>query len=159
MKSINFYGLLFVFFLVSCGKKEKNISVYEYSLQRDSIKKFSLNIIKKQGFINFEYKHQIDSLLNIDLKYNLAGNFLISDFDTFSVTKKVYKSKSLAFKIYQIKETNSHNKTLFFNNKYGLLSSIAFDANFLFLKDSISANTKELIFKELFLNLNKLNIE
>jgi len=91
------------------------------------------------------------------LKYNVEGNFLISDFDTFLATKKVYNSKSLEFNIYQRKEIN--NRTLFFNKKYGLLSSIAYGTDFLFLKDSISVNTKELIFKELFLNLNKINIE
>jgi hypothetical protein len=158
MKDVNVYGLLLILFLVSCGTKERNIPIYRYSLHKDSIKKITLNIIKEEGFINFKYRHELDSLINLDLKYNLEGNFLISDFDTFSATKKVYNSKSLEFKIYQIKEINSHNHTLFFNEKYGLLSSIAYGADFLFLKDSIYANTKELIFKELFLNLNKINI-
>ena len=159
MKNISFYSLLLVFFLISCGRKEKNSPVYGYSLQADSIKKFTLNSIKKEGLINFEYRNQIDSLSNIDLKYNLEGNFLIADFDTFLATEKVYNSKSLDFRIYQIKEIKSHNRTLFFNTKYGLLSSIAFGADYLFLKDSISFTTKELIFKELFLELNKINIK
>ena len=52
-----------------------------------------------------------------------------------------------------------NNYNLFFNTKYGLLSSITFGGDYLFLKDSIALNTKELIFKELFLNLNKINIK
>tara|TARA_B100000795_G_scaffold262172_1_gene239747 strand:- start:1628 stop:2101 length:474 start_codon:yes stop_codon:yes gene_type:complete len=157
MRYVNFYGLLLILFLVSCGIKESNIPIYGYSLHKDSIKKITLNIIKKEGLINFEYRREVDSLISLDLKYNVEGNFLISDFDTFLATKKVYNSKSLEFNIYQRKEIN--NRTLFFNKKYGLLSSIAYGTDFLFLKDSISVNTKELIFKELFLNLNKINIE
>tara|TARA_B100000809_G_scaffold2651_1_gene3026 strand:+ start:25690 stop:26163 length:474 start_codon:yes stop_codon:yes gene_type:complete len=157
MRYVNFYGLLLILFLVSCGRKESNIPIYGYSLHKDSIKKITLNIIKKEGLINFEYRREVDSLISLDLKYNVEGNFLISDFDTFLATKKVYNSKSLEFNIYQRKEIN--NRTLFFNKKYGLLSSIAYGTDFLFLKDSISVNTKELIFKELFLNLNKINIE
>ena len=157
MRYVNFYGLLLILFLVSCGRKESNIPIYGYSLHKDSIKKITLNIIKKEGLINFEYMREVDSLISLDLKYNVEGNFLISDFDTFLATKKVYNSKSLEFNIYQRKEIN--NRTLFFNKKYGLLSSIAYGRDFLFLKDSISVNTKELIFKELFLNLNKINIE
>ena len=153
MRYVNFYGLLLILFLVSCGRKESNIPIYGYSLHKDSIKKITLNIIKKEGLINFEYRREVDSLISLDLKYNVEGNFLISDFDTFLATKKVYNSKSLEFNIYQRKEIN--NRTLFFNKKYGLLSSIAYGTDFLFLKDSISVNTKELIFKELFLNLNK----
>ena len=157
MRYVNFYGLLLILFLVSCGRKERNIPIYGHSLHKDSIKKITLNIIKKEGLINFEYRREVDSLISLDLKYNVEGNFLISDFDTFLATKKVYNSKSLEFNIYQRKEIN--NRTLFFNKKYGLLSSIAYGTDFLFLKDSISVNTKELIFKELFLNLNKINIE
>jgi len=157
MRYVNFYGLLLILFLVSCGRKQSNIPIYGYSLHKDSIKKITLNIFKKEGLINFKYRREVDSLISLDLKYNVEGNFLISDFDTFLATKKVYNSKSLEFNIYQRKEIN--NKTLFFNNKYGLLSSIAYGTDFLFLKDSISVNTKELIFKELFLNLNKINIE
>ena len=157
MRYVNFYGLLLILFLVSCGRKESNIPIYGYSLHKDSIKKITLNIIKKEGLINFEYRREVDSLISLDLKYNVEGNFLISDLDTFLATKKVYNSKSLEFNIYQRKEIN--NRTLFFNKKYGLLSSIAYGTDFLFLKDSISVNTKELIFKELFLNLNKINIE
>jgi len=56
MRYVNFYGLLLILFLVSCGRKESNIPIYGYSLHKDSIKKITLNIIKKEGLINFEYR-------------------------------------------------------------------------------------------------------
>ncbi|KGL60721.1 MULTISPECIES: hypothetical protein [unclassified Polaribacter] len=159
MKKVVFFSLLLIFSFISCDKMEKNIPIYSHSLQTDSVAKFTLNSAEKEGFIIFEYRNQIDSLLNLDLKYNLEGNFLISDFDTFLATEKVYKAKRLAFQLYQNKEIKGHTRTLFFNTKYGLLSSITFGGDYLFLKDSIALNTKELIFKELFLNLNKINIK
>lgn len=159
MKNLNIFWLLFVLFIISCGIKESNIPIYGYLLQKDNMKTFTLNIIKKEGLINFEYRHQIDTVANVEVIYNLEENILISDLDTFSATAKVYNSKSLEFKLYETKGIRSHNSTLVFNKKYGLLASFVFGKDFIFLKDSISVNTKELIFKELFLELNKVLIE
>jgi hypothetical protein len=48
---------------------------------------------------------------------------------------------------------------LVFNEKYGLLSNLAFGSDYLFTTDSISKIEKEILFKELFLQLNEVNIK
>ncbi|PQB07117.1 hypothetical protein BST83_08130 [Polaribacter filamentus] len=159
MKNVKFYVLVVIFVVFSCESEQKNILVFSYSLQNDSIQKLKLNINKKGDLKIFKYQYSQDSIKSIDLKYNLDRDFLITDIDTFLVQKNPYKSKSLAFKMYQTKEVTSHNRALVFNESYGLLASLAVGADFIFLKDSLANNDKNVIFKEIFLNLNKVNIE
>ena len=58
--------------------------------------------------------------------------------------------------MYQGKEVKGAKKILVFNEKYGLLASLAIGENYLFLKDSITATTKEVLYKELYIELNKV---
>jgi hypothetical protein len=159
MKNIKLYVLGVLFVAFSCESEQKNISVFRYSLQNDSIQKLKLNTIKEGDLKIFKYQNSQDSIKSIDFKYNLDRDFLITDIDTFLVQKNTYKSKSLEFKMYQTKEVTSHNITLVFNENYGLLASLAVGADFIFLKDSLANKDRNIIFKEIFLNLNKVNID
>jgi hypothetical protein len=159
MKNVKFYVLVVIFVFFSCESEQNNISVFSYSLQNESIQKLKLNTNKKGDFKIFKYQYSQDSIKSIDLKYNLDRDFLITGIDTFLVQKNTYNSKSLAFKMYQTKEVTSHNRTLVFNENYGLLASLAVGADFIFLKDSLANKDKNVIFKEIFLNLNKVNME
>jgi len=159
MKSVKFYLLVIVFVALSCESEQKNVSVFRYSLQNDSIQKLKLNTNNKPDLKIFKYELLQDSLKNTDFKYNLERDYLIFDIDTFIVQENTYKSKSFEFKMYQTKEVTSQNRTLVFNENYGLLASLAIGADFIFLKDSIANKDKNVIFKEIFLNLNKVNID
>jgi hypothetical protein len=159
MKNVKFYLLIVMFVVFSCESEQKNILVFSYSLQNDSIQKLKLNTNKKGTLKIFRYQYSQDSIKSIDLKYNLDRDFLITNMDTFLVQKNTYKSKSLEFKMYQTKEVTSHNRTLVFNESYGLLASLAVGSDFIFLKDSLANKDRNIIFKEIFLNLNKVNIE
>lgn len=159
MKSLKFYSLLMVFFIFSCGRKENNITIFSYSLSHNKIQNLKLNINKSNDIFDFEYLNSKDSTRRLRLKYNLEKDVLISDFDTFLPTIKTYQSQDLVYKIYQTKVVRSHNRTLVFNKDYGLLANITYGANSVFLKYSLSKNKTDLIFKEVFLSLNKINIE
>ena len=159
MKKIFLSTLLISLILFSCEKKENNIPIYSYSLLTDNVKSFKLKISEKESTIGFEYLHENDSIRRLYLKYNKKNDVLISRFDTFHSSKKTYKFKKVNFKIYQRKVVQSHNRSLVFNERYGLLSNLAYGADYLFLKDSISKIDKEVLFKELFLQLNKINID
>ncbi|PQJ82112.1 hypothetical protein [Polaribacter glomeratus] len=159
MKSIKFCLILVVCIIFSCQSEQNNISVFRYSLQNDSIQKLKLNTNKIADLQIFKYQDSQDAIKSIDLKYNLNRDFLITDMDTFLVQENTYKSKSLEFKMYQTKKVTSHNRTLVFNENYGLLASLAVGADFIFLKDSLANKDRNIIFKEIFLNLNKVNID
>ena len=155
MKNINTICILFVLLMVSCTEKERNIPVFVYALEKNEVEKYVLKIHRDKTIINFEYLNLKDSTNKLDFKYVIKKELLKSNFETFFPTNKTYNSKSLKFDMFRTKESK---KTLFFNKNYGLLASLGLGENFILLKDSISLNTKELIFKELFLELNKINI-
>ena len=115
------------------------------------------NRVQKNDITYFEYINSKDSIKNLKIIFNPKKDFLRTDIDTFYVTKNRYNSEVLEFKMYQTKQNKSHNRTLVFNETYGLLSSLAYGAEFIFLKDSVSSNDRTIIFKEIFLDLNKIN--
>ncbi|QTE23013.1 hypothetical protein [Polaribacter cellanae] len=156
MKKVILYAVFFSLIILSCKKQEVDLPIFSYSLLKHDVKNFKLHINEKKSTIYYEYLHQKDTIKKILLKYNSDKDILISDLDTFHFNKKVYNSKSLKFKFYQRKENTSHNRFLVFNENYGLLANLAYGADCLFLKDSISITDKELLFKELFLQLNKI---
>lgn len=151
--------LLIIFFIISCSRNQKDIPIYSYSLATDSVYRFNLNSNTENVRTNFEYLHKKDTLRNLSIMYDNELDVLIYDSDTLKSTNRIYNSKSLKFKYYLKKGAISHQRFLVFNEKYGLLSNLAYGANYLFLKDSISKSDKELLFKKLFLQVNKINIE
>lgn len=155
MKNINTVYLLFVLLMVSCAEKERNIPVFVYALEKNEVENYVLSIQSDKTIINFEYLNLKDSTNKLDLKFVIKEELLKSNFETFFPTNKTYNSNRLEFDMFR---TNDSKKRLFFNKNYGLLASLGLGENFILLKDSISSNTKELIFKELFLELNKINI-
>jgi len=159
MKNVNIYLVLLTFFFTSCAEKRQNIPVFSYYLSNDSIKKFQLNINKNNNLINFEYSSNKDSVRDLLLKYNLEKDFIIERLDTFFTKGETYNSKEFKFKLYQRKEILSHNRVLVFNNTYGLLANLAFGKDFILLRDSVSKSEKEVIYKKLFRNLNKISIK
>jgi len=159
MKKIIFCTFLMSLLFFSCKKKEKNISIYSYSLLNDDVGNFKLNITEKGGVIGFEYLNKIDTIGRLHLTYNKKLDVLITKADTFYSTKKAYNLKEIKFKFYKRKVVKSHTRSLVFNEKYGLLSNLAFGADYLFIKDSISKIEKEVLFKGVFLKLNEINVE
>jgi len=159
MRNVFFYFLLIILFIISCGRNEKDIPIYSYSLATDSVHNFNLNSNTKNIRTNFEYLHKKDTLRNLSIVYDNELDVLIYGSDTLQSTNRIYNAKSLKFKYYRKKAAVNHHRFLVFNEKYGLLSNLAYGANYLFLKDSISKSDKELVFKKLFLQVNKINIE
>ena len=135
------------------------MSIFVHSLDRDSVQNMFLNIDKKASIYSFDYSHPKDTIKNLSLKYDLKKEVLIYDLDTFFSIKNTFNSKSYAFKMYQTKEIKSHKSTLVFNTDYGLFATLAYGADFLFLKDSISKSDSNIIFKGIILELNKINID
>lgn len=159
MKKIIFSTFFIYLILFSCERKEINIPIYYYSLLQDDVLNFQLNISKKDKIISFDYFNRNDSIDKFYFTYNKITDVLISNKDTFYSTKKEYNSKEIKFRFYQTKDVKSHNRSLVFNEKYGLLSNLAFGSDYLFTTDSISKIEKEILFKELFLQLNEVNIK
>jgi len=159
MRNIVFALLVGLVTIFSCDDSTTSETIYLHSLQNNKIEKLSFNKIKNDGLIEYSYTNDKDAIKNIFLKYDKNKNVLITDLDTFLVTNKSFKTKKVNFEMYQSKEIKSHNTTFVFNEDYGLFATLGYGANFLFLKDSTSANQKEIIYKQLFLNLNKINVE
>jgi hypothetical protein len=114
----------------------------------------NLNISKTENIVNFEYLQKEDSLKNINLKYDVQEDFITVSSDTFYKIQNNYKLKDLPYKMYQLKKDKNNMKTFVFNPDFGLLASLGIGADCVFLQDSIAANAKEFIFKELYINLN-----
>lgn len=149
------YSLFFVlFFLTSCTGNQQNIPMFGYELGNKKIQKLRLNISKINSVANFEYVQKNDSLKNINLKYAVLEDFIIVGVDTFNKIQNTYKLKTLIYKMYQFKKDKNNIKTFVFDEDYGLLASLGIDADRAFLEDSISPNTKEFLFKELYISLN-----
>ena len=55
MNKIFFCTLLMSVILFSCEKKEINIPIYSYSLLKDDVVNFKLNITKKEKIISFDF--------------------------------------------------------------------------------------------------------
>ena len=94
--------------------------------------------------------------LGLDLKFIIEKESLNLNQETYTITSKTYSSASLEFKMYQKKDVKNNISTLVFNKEYGLLASVSAKANFVLLKDTVTALEKEVFFKELFINLNKI---
>ncbi len=159
MKKIIFCTFFISLILFSCDRKEVNIPIYSYSLLQDEVLNFQLDISEKEKIISFDYFNKNDSINRLHFNYNKVTDVLISNTDTFYSTKREYNSKEIKFRFYQIKDVKSNNRSLVFNEKYGLLSNLAFGSDYLFTTDSISKIEKEILFKELFLQLNEVNIK
>ena len=159
MKKIAFFIVLVSLFIFSCSRKENNVSIFVHSLDRDSVQNMFLNIDKKASIYSFDYIHPKDTIKNLSLKYDLKKEVLMYDLDTFFSMKNTFNSKSYSFKMYQTKEIKSHKRTVVFNTDYGLFATLAYGADFLFLKDSISKSDSNIIFKGIILELNKINID
>ena len=159
MKKIIFCTFFISLILFSCDRKEVNIPIYSYSLLQDEVLNFQQNISKKDEIISFDYVNMNDSINRLHFNYNKVTDVLISNKDTFYSTKREYNSKEIKFRFYQTKDVKSNNRSLVFNEKYGLLSNLAFGSDYLFTTESISKIEKEILFKELFLQLNEVNIE
>jgi hypothetical protein len=159
MKNMMYCLCFMIFLLISCGGNENNIPMFGYELGNRKIQKLKLNINKTDAIVNFEYLHKSDSLKNIRLKHHRKEDIIIVTLDTFNKITNRYKSSNLMFEMYQNKEVENLNKTFVFHEDYGLLASLGFGVDRVFLTDSISPNVKEFIFKDLFINLNKINIE
>lgn len=159
MKNKIFALLVFFITIYSCGNRNTSETIFLHSLQNDKIEKLSFTKIKNEALIEYNYTNDKDSIKNIFLKYDSNKNVLISDLDTFLITNKIFKTKKVNFGMYQSREIKSHNTTFVFNEDYGLFATLGYGANFLFLKDSTSAIQREIIYKQLFLNLNEISIE
>lgn len=145
---------LFMLCLVSC--QEKNAVFFLHFLNTKKVDKLVLSTKKRGNIISYNYKNLTDSIKSIDLKYHLEKDVILMHKDTFWEISKTYTTKSYEYKMYQQKEIRSHNTTLVFHKKYGLLCSTAYGADFLFLKDSLQLKETKMIFKEVLLELNKI---
>jgi len=159
MKNKFFALLVFLITIYSCGNSNTSETIFLHSLQNDKIEKLLFTKIKNEALIEYNYTQDKDAIKNIFLKYDSNKNVLISDLDTFLMTNKSFKTKKVNFGMYQSKIIKSHNTTFVFNKDYGLFATLGYGANFLFLKDSTSAIQREIIYKQLFLNLNEISIE
>ena len=155
--------LFFVFLVISlsCKNDIKNMDgpILGYLLRNDEVNNFTVSINKNNELIEYNYIHNKDHFRKINLKYNEENDFLISGSDTLNSINCSYRFKSSEFKMYQIKEKRSHISTFVFNNEYGVLAKLGSKSHLLLLKDSLSKIDKEVLFKELFLQLNKINID
>lgn len=154
MKNLMCSLFLIIFIFISCGENEKNIPIYGYQLGQSKIQKLKLNIHKTDPFITFAYAQKNDSLKNINLKYDVQKDIIIAALDTFYKTDKIYPSKSLKYKMYQLKKDETRLKTFVFHENYGIIASLGFGIDQIFLKDSVTPIVKEFIFKDLFINVN-----
>lgn len=152
--------LFFTFFiLLSCAKNQTDVPIFSYSLSNNKIEKLTLNSLHHKEIIAFNYLHPTDTVKNVDLRYFLEKDILMINLDTFLPTKKMYNSKSLDFKIYQTTSNITKQRSLVFHKDYGLLANLALGEDYLFLKDSLSETENKAIFKEIFLELNKITIK
>lgn len=159
MKNKIFALLVFLITIYSCGNTNTSETIFLHSLQNDKIEKLLFTKIENEALIEYNYTNDKDAIKNLFLKYDSNKNVLISDLDTFLITNKIFKTKKVNFGMYQSKIIKSHNTTFVFNEDYGLFATLGYGANFLFLKDSTSAIQREIIYKQLFLNLNEISIE
>ena len=155
MKNKFFFVLVTIFFLTSC--QENNIPIYGHVLGKEKAQNLELQIKKTDTNIHFDYAQKIDSLKDINLKYNPKEAVIIVDVDTFKKIENIYKTKNVDFNMYQGKKDKNGHKTFVFNEDYGLFATLGFESDCLFLKDSmISFSVKEFTFKDLYVSLNNI---
>ena len=152
----NIFLLCCTIFFFSCSKKQQDVPVFKYALEQKDSEYYLLNSDLKNGVAVFKYANANDVPQNLDLKFNIEKESLNLNQETYTLTLKTYSSSSLEFKMYQKKDVKNNISTLVFNKDYGLLASVSAEANFVLLKDTITALEKEMFFKELFINLNKI---
>ncbi|WP_439132230.1 hypothetical protein [Polaribacter sp.] len=143
--------------LISCDAK--NETIFLHSLNTENIEKLTLHKSEKDQIFNYSYTHPTDSIKNLNIAYHPKNDWLMVKKDTFISTPKRYITKNYEYNMYQNKEVKSHHRTLVFNKKYGLLCSTGFGADFLFFKDSLQLPETKMIFKEIILELNKINLK
>ncbi len=154
MKSVIYYLFLLIFLLTCCEENEQNINLYCFELGNNKTQNVRLNINRTDTKSHFEYIFKSDSLKNIRIHYLYKEDAIIVNLDTLYKITNNYKSNTLDYKMYQINKYNNVTKTFVFNEDFGLLASLGAGLDRVFLEDSISRNTKEFIFKELYINLN-----
>jgi hypothetical protein len=152
----NIFLLCCTIFFFSCSKKQQDVAVFKYALEQKDSEYYVLNSELNNGVAVFKYVNAKDILQNLDLKFIIEKESLNLNQEIYTITSKTYSSASLEFKMYQKKDVKNNISTLVFNKDYGLLASVSAEANFVLLKDTITALEKEVFFKELFINLNKI---
>ena len=152
----NIFLLCCTIFFFSCSKKQQDVPVFKYALEQKDSEYYVLNSELNNGVAVFKYVNAKDILQNLDLKFIIEKESLNLNQETYTITSKTYNSASLEFKMYQKKDVKNNISTLVFNKDYGLLASVSAKANFVLLKDTVTALEKEVFFKELFINLNKI---
>lgn len=152
----NIFLLCCTIFFFSCSKKQQDVPVFKYALEQKDSEYYVLNSELNNGVAVFKYVNAKDILQNLDLKFIIEKESLNLNQETYTLTLKTYSSASLEFKMYQKKDVKNNISTLVFNKDYGLLASVSAKANFVLLKDTVTALEKEVFFKELFINLNKI---
>ena len=152
----NRYLLCCAILFFSCSRKQQDIPVYKYALEQKDSEYYLLNSDLKNGVAVFKYANANNVLQNLDLKFIIEKESLNLNQETYTITSKTYSSASLEFKMYQKKDVKNNISTLVFNKDYGLLASVSAKANFVLLKDTVTTLEKEVFFKELFINLNKI---
>lgn len=153
------YILCISLLLVSCNIKKENSPIILYALQNDSIQNMLLDVDEEGDIIDYTYLHENDSNKNLALTLDSEKDVIIFNSVAYHPIKNTYKTKEYQFKMYQNKDAQSHKLTLVFHKEYGLLASLVYDADFLFLNDSLSKEDRKIIFKELFLALNTIETE
>ena len=152
----NIFLLCCTIFFFSCSKKQQDVPVFKYALEQKDSEYYVLNSELNNGVAVFKYVNAKDILQNLDLKFIIEKESLNLNQEIYTIMSKTYSSASLEFKMYQKKDVKNNISTLVFNKDYGLLASVSAEANFVLLKDTITALEKEMFFKELFINLNKI---
>ena len=152
----NIFLLCCTIFFFSCSKKQQDVPVFKYALEQKDSEYYVLNSELNNGVAVFKYVNAKDILQNLDLKFIIEKESLNLNQEIYTITSKTYSSASLEFKMYQKKDVKNNISTLVFNKEYGLLASVSAKANFVLLKDTFTALEKEVFFKELFINLNKI---
>ena len=149
--------LIFLLILVYSCTKNSTSTINVYSFQTKDYEKLRLDIKKNGDKILYQYTSKTDSTKNLELTFNFRKNFLATKQDTFYSFRKTYTTKDYEYFYYQQINAQSHVRTLVFEEDYGLLLSSGYGADFLFVKDSLSKIEMEDIFKELILELNKID--
>ena len=152
----NRYLVLCIIPFFSCSKKQQDVPVFKYSLEQRDPEYYLLNSDLSDGLAVFEYINVKDARQKLDLKFIIEKAALNLNRETYALTPKTYSSASLDFKMYQKKDVKNNISTLVFHKDYGLLASVSAKTNFVLLKDTITVLEKEVFFKELFINLNKI---
>ncbi|MFQ3297189.1 MAG: hypothetical protein ACI9JT_001275 [Polaribacter sp.] len=159
MKNVNIYLVLLTFLFTSCREKQQNILVFKYALETNKTEKYILNTQKNDSILYFEYRNLNNRLALYNLNYIVEKAQVKLKSKTFLGAEENYNFDGFKFKIFQIKEPITGIRTLVFNENYGLLASVRYGENFIFLKDSITPKIKELTFKKIFRSINNLKVE